>query len=119
MAITPRWRGKADRLLKKASDNTPGALRRDGSDRPCTVTVIDYSIRERDLRADGAKRALVSYYAPDGNPLDPIPDEQLDMLVVAGEIWRIVKPPEGPRPLGGSTGALFYSLEVVYDTREA
>lgn len=84
-------------------------LRRGGVDRACTAALLEFSPRERDLILEGARRALVSVIG-----LAVPPDHEQDLLVVGGEVLRIVLPARGPRPSGDP---IFHDLTVVYQSR--
>ena len=110
-----RTQKKADNLIRRFGG--PGLLRRVGSDdRGCTCVVIEYTPREAGLVNDGSRRALVSALDPTTRaPLAEPPDHELDLLIFAGEVLRIVAPDTGPRPSGT---VVFHDLEVRYDSRD-
>lgn len=85
-------------------------LRRSGVDRTCTAAFLEYSPREKGLLLDGARRVLVS---PLG--LSEPPNHELDLLVFAGSIYRIIAPVGGPRPAGKP---IYYDLAVVFQANE-
>jgi hypothetical protein len=101
-------RGQATSLRQIKKFGGAGYLRRDGDDRPCWVGIVDYKPRDAELRTVGARRALVA-----AKDLAVPPDREQDLIVFAGEVWRIVTPVSGPRPNGVP---LFYDCEVVYDS---
>ena len=95
-----------------SSSRVPGAvgkLRRGAVERTCYVAVLDYTPREQSLRLEYSRRALISVIG-----LAIPPDHELDKLVVGGEVFRLTKPPEGPRP-GGVP--IFHDCEVQYESR--
>jgi len=115
-----RIQHRADSLISRFGGKPNNArLRRDGLDRPCTCVIIEYTPREKGLRLEGSKRALVSRFDPTTRqPLELPPDHEKDLLVfpvgVAGvpaEVHRLVAPDEGPRPNGVP---VYHDLPVVY-----
>jgi hypothetical protein len=106
---------KATSLIKRRG--SLGKLRRAGiPDRNCYCVITDYSPRERGLRNEGARRALISVEDPATGAYMAIPpNHEVDTLVYAGEVLRIPTPVEGARPLDKF---LYFELEVVYDSRE-
>lgn len=113
MSLSARWKTKSARLIGKGG--ALGLLRRTGStDRKVMCAITNYSVQQQQLRADNARRALLSPFNPEtGALLDPPPDHLLDKLVFAGQVHRIVRPDEGPRPQGET---IYHDLEVVYDS---
>jgi hypothetical protein len=112
-----RIQKRADSLIARFGGGTGlGKLRRNGVDRPCTCVLIEYKPFEKQFVLEGARRALVSRFDPNtGQPLDLPPNHELDKLVFAGEVLRIVAPDKGPRPNGEP---VFHDLEVLYDSHE-
>lgn len=113
-----RIQRRADSLIGRfGGSRGNGKLRRNGVDRKCTCVIIEFKPSERGLVTEGAKRALISRFDPDtGQPLALVPDPQLDLLVFAGDVHRIVAPDRGPRPNGV---AVYHDMEVLYDSRDA
>jgi hypothetical protein len=110
MAIT---RVKADTLIRK--NGATAKLRRNGVDRACSAMENIDNSHEQGLRSEGAKQFLVSCLDPLSRlPIVP-PDPNEDVLVFAGDIYRIVAPDIGPRPNGN---VVYHSLQVVYDQKD-
>lgn len=110
----------ADRQIRKfgTSAKAPGAVGalvviEGGAQRACIVGIVDYKPYERGLVEEGAVRALISYFDPNGVALDPPPHHQTDKLLCAGSWYNFVAPIAGPRP-GGVP--VFYDCQVVYDS---
>jgi len=111
-----RIQRRADSLIARFGGGLgKGKLRREGiPDRPCSCVIIEYSPNEKGLVLDGSRRALVSRFDPVTKaPLALPPNHELDKLVFAGEVMRIVKPDTGPRPNGEP---VYHDLEVTYDS---
>lgn len=83
-----------------------GYLVRNYIKRDCFVCIIDYKPRDAQLRTEGARNALIA-----ARDLAIPPDREEDLIEFAGETWRIVEPPKGPRTNGV---AIFYDCEVMY-----
>jgi hypothetical protein len=113
-----RLQRRADSLIARFGGGSGlGTLRRDGiDDRVVSCVLTEYTPHEKELRLEGSRRALVSRFDPDtGAPLALPPNHELDKLVFAGEVLRIVSPDTGIRPNGTP---IFHDLEVVYDSRD-
>jgi len=108
---------KVDGMLKKYG-MTAVLRRADALDRQCTVFEDRFSPMERIGKAINPvdRKMIVSSLAPDGAPLNPPPDHELDWLVtfqpgtaIENETLRIVEPPERLSP-GGVV--LYWTLAV-------
>jgi len=104
-----RARQTCHRQIKRFGANAVAQLQRGTVTRACTAAILDYKPHEAGLREVGARRALIA-------ALDcpTPPDHEQDKFIFNGEVFRIVKPPVGPRPAGI---VLYYDCEVIYDSR--
>lgn len=85
MTILAQKRSFADRMIRKYG--VRGFLRRNSVNRAITVALIEWDPREKGLRLEGSRRALISALDPDtGAPLAVPPDHELDQLVVANAL---------------------------------
>jgi len=76
-----------------------GLLVRNGTPRPATMAMLEYTPKERGLFADGAVRFWVSalhIYNVEAN----WPDNELDVVEFRQRRYRILRPPSGQQPDG-------------------
>lgn len=91
-----RSQRSAHRMIARWGGGTNnGALVRNGTKRPATIAMLEYSPKERGLFKDGSVRLYISALN-----LAVGPDEQLDHVEFRGKKYAILLPPVGPRPNG-------------------
>lgn len=98
----------AHRMIQRWS-GAPGGigyLSRNSVQRAATMARIEYSPKERGLYLDKSSRIRVSAIG-----LVIAPDHEQDIVIYAGETYKILMPPEGPRM---ADKFIFYDLNVMF-----
>jgi hypothetical protein len=107
MPDMPRLRADALRMIKRWGGQ--GFLVRDGIKRVAWMARAQYSAKDRGLFLDGSER----FYIDGSIPIPP--DFELDRIQFKGQgaqtfEYRILLPPEGPRPNGL---VIYYDCNVM------
>lgn len=92
-----RWGGAAA---------TSARLVRDDGSRSCVAARLEYSPRERGLFLDNSSRILIA-----GDSVAVPPDHDMDIVLYAGQHYRILSKPTGFRQGDGTV--LYYDCNVV------
>lgn len=99
-----------DRQIRRfgGKDALTARLIRAGVQRPCIAARLDYAPKFRDMHKDGASNMLISAV----NLAVP-PDEEQDVVLFGGKLWKIVEPVNYFHQ-GGTDTALYYDCAVMF-----